>query len=215
MIPLIVISTGVRVSRACVESTLRQREVTMTRLFVVEAADQHPPRCALENLWGLVQVQPKETIVVLVEGDDFLCDVHALRTVHDMHARGAWVTYGSFRNLDGSRGFAAPYAADEDVRRAPWRATHLKTFRAGLFQRIALADLQDPRGPDGWLEHARDQAIMLPMLEMAGERAEFCTEALYVYTGSHAVRTDADREDEARAVRLVRSRGPYARVEAL
>ncbi len=124
---------------------------------------------------------PDDAIVVSLDGDDWLLP-GALERVQQAHDEGALVTYGSFRYADGRPGFAAPVQGP--IRRAPWTATHLKTFRAGLFRRIKREHLQTPEGL--WLEHARDMAIMFPMVEMAGPRAVFIPDVLYVYNAANS-----------------------------
>jgi hypothetical protein len=97
---------------------------------------------------------------------------------------------------------------------AKWRATHLRTFRYGLWKHIKKRDL---RGADGrWLRTAWDLAIMLPMLEMAGSRAVHIPDVLYVYddqTGynDHAVRPEQQKRDE----RWVRRLPKYQKVEVV
>ena len=56
--------------------------------------------------------------------------------------------------------------------------SHLKTFYAWLFKKIDVEDLKigGEFFPMTW-----DQAMMFPMLEMAGDRHAFIKETLYVY----------------------------------
>ena len=91
----------------------------------------------------------------------------ALAIVAEHFEAGAWVTYGSFVFADGRPGSpSSAYEPAEDIRAAIWKATHLKCFRAELFRAIDHDDLCLPSGE--WLPHARDLAIMFPLLELAG-----------------------------------------------
>ena len=132
------------------------------------------------NLIRVIADLPDDEIIVSLDGDDWLTP-GALAFVQSAHDAGALVTYGSFRYADGRAGFAAPLAGP--VRQSPWVTTHLKTFRAGLFRRIKHTDL---RNEDGWLEHARDMALMFPLVEMAGSRAVFIPEILMVYNAANS-----------------------------
>ncbi len=165
-----------------------------------------------------------DEVVVIVDGDDRLACADALTRVNDAYARwGCWVTWGQFRHADGSRGFSEPFTAPRDValqRMHPWRTSHLKTFRAGLFHALAG---QDPgweclRDADGaWLTAAVDVAVMMPLIEMAGfGRARFIDHELYEYNDRNPrSHHNADRRAQLRQLEVVRARRPFARIDAL
>ena len=73
--------------------------------------------------------------------------------------------------------------------RAYFRTSHLRTFRAGLFHRIAEQDpafecLKDDSGR--WLTSAVDAALMYPLLELAGfDRVRYIDRILYQYNDEH------------------------------
>lgn len=194
--------------RRCIASVSAQLGVTVAHLYCHCDVEDYFPTM-IETIGSL----PPNAIVANLDGDDWLGPEDSLAKVVMAHDCGALVTYGSFIHADGRPGFAAPYAPDDDVRVAPWRGTHLKTFRAGLFQAIYHRDLRDEDGK--WLMGARDQAFMLPMLEMAGhDRRRFIKDILYVYNFANAgVFQSADnvkREREAEAV--VRAKPNYRRI---
>lgn len=214
-----VISTGFGVPldlrRKCLDSVRAQFRPPMgpeVEHVYVDAAEQKPPRAHFENLVEQVGRLPDDRVVACVDGDDWLGPPSALCTVARYFAAGALVTYGSFRFADGRRGQPSEgYAAGEDVRTVPWKGTHLKCFRAGLFKRIKLEHL---KGPDGeWLEHARDLALMFPLLEMAGPaRRAHVAEEIYVYnlaTSTEFRGGEAVRAAERECVRYVRGLPPY------
>lgn len=173
----------------------------------IDAALQDPPRSHFENLLNATAVAEDEEIVVCLDGDDWLLP-GALARVKQEHDAGALVTYGSFVYADGRPGFAAPPKGP--LRSAPWTTTHLKTFRAGLLRKI---DPKHLRGPDGkWLEHARDLALMFPLLEMVGPRAHFIPDVLYVYNFANSTEHLGDAamlRAEREAVAYVRGLPPY------
>lgn len=150
---------------------------------------------------------PPEEVIVWLDGDDQLMP-WALKYVVDAHERGAWATWGQFVTSEGEVGFAGPVGPCP--RREPWRATHLKTFRAGLVQKINLDHLRDG--------YARDVAVMMPVCEMAAERGVFIPRVLYVYNVENSfARTapEAEQRAELEAVKRIRAYPRYARLERL
>ena len=166
----------------------------------------YPAASPLANLWPLWQSLPDDEVVVWLDGDDYLATELALDTVARVHAAGALVTYGQFVWGDGSLGFAAPVG--NDPRREPWRATHLRTFRAGLVKHLREEDL---KMPDGAWTIVTDQPVMLPLLELAGPHARFIENVLCVYSVPD-LRTDLTRHDPAY---VRRQHAEVARVRAL
>jgi hypothetical protein len=145
---------------------------------------------ALEGVWRTCHSLPPETVVCWLDADDWLLP-DALETVAAAYAEDdVWLTYGQFwfcqwtgEGWRRSNGVATPYP-DDVVRRGayradPWRASHLKTWRAGLFHQIKEADLKRPDGT--WITEATDLAVMFPLLEMAGERHRCVLNPIYEY----------------------------------
>jgi hypothetical protein len=138
-------------------------------------------KAALENCWEIwCDLHPSEVIVWL-DGDDWLATDHALDILARTYASPAepWLTYGQFMMATGEVGFASPYAPGENARHTHWRATHLKTFRAGLLQKLNRRLLLKP--DESWCDLAIDKAVMYPLLDMAGDRHAFIPQILYVY----------------------------------
>jgi glycosyltransferase involved in cell wall biosynthesis len=201
-----VISTGWApgTKQQCIDSVASQVGVSHEHV-VIDAALQDPPKEHFENLIEAVAALPDDRVVACVDLDDWLSDERALAKVAAMHANGALVTYGQFQFPDGRKGWATPYGPGEDVRQT-WRATHLKTFRAGLFKRIRREDLMYC---SAWAKHARDHFLMFPMLEMAGSRARFCPDVVYVYNADPGTYSEEDRREERQMVEYVRALPPY------
>jgi hypothetical protein len=185
----------------------------------VDAARQTPPLGHFQNLFAATQDLDPTDVIISLDADDCLATPETLRIVYEAHAAGAWVTWGSYVHQDGRPGIARPLAPSDfaRIRRIPWVTSHLKTYRAGLLRRILSADLQTPDG--AWLSHARDMAVMYPVLEMAGyERSRYLPNTLVIYNYASSTEFNASaavRGDEERAVVYVRGLPPYPRLESL
>ena len=163
--------------------------------LIADAAEQLPPKIITQNLYDTIGALDPDDVVVWLDADDWLAHDRVAERVIAMHDAGALVTYGQYITSDGQPGHCQAYVR-HDYRREPWYASHLKTFRAGLFQKLAPEDLQ----LDGeWLSLAVDVAVMLPMMEMAGpDRVLFCDEVLAVYHAPSSFEASASPEDRAR-----------------
>ncbi len=166
-----------------------------------------------------------EDIVVIVDGDDRLVsndqvpDVDqkgVLAYVNKIYQdESVWITYGQYREWhSGCIGFCQLYPASiirhNEFRYYPHGPSHLRTFRAGLFMKIAKQDLLDTDG--NFLRMTGDLAAMLPMMEMAqNNHFRFVPVVLYEYNdmnplSEHTVSKGAQRAADC----LIRSRPRYA-----
>lgn len=181
------------------------------RHVYVDAAKQDPSKAHFENLIDALGEAGDNEIIACLDGDDWLTE-GALDHVQRAHDAGALVTYGSYVCADGRPGHGRRMTSEEleNPRLHPWVASHLKTFRADLFREIDLADLKDPNGD--WLVHARDMALMFPLLELARPFVVHIPEILYVYNYANSFEHQAsmaDRLREREAVRYVRGLPRY------
>lgn len=146
---------------------------------------QNPERIgALENIYNAVwQCNPSE-IIVTVDGDDWLPDGNVLQFLNQMYSDpDVWMTYGQYKLFPNEMtGGAEPIPecviSCNSFREYPWVSTHLRTFYAGLFQKIKKDDFLHNGAffPVTW-----DLAFMFPMLEMAGMHSRFVSTIVYVY----------------------------------
>jgi hypothetical protein len=170
----------------------------------IDAAEQDPPRSHFENFRGAVSLARPDDIIVCLDGDDWLMP-GALARVQRAYDAGAEVTYGSYVFADGRPGHARAMTPDElaHPRRSPWVASHLKTFRAGLLERVPIRCFQQ----DGWwLEHARDMALMFALLEVA-DHPVYIPEILYVYNYA----TSTEHNATAEVLEAEREQAAYVR----
>jgi len=157
-----------------------------------------------------------ENVCVVLDGDDWLANPGVLVDVEKAYQAGAWMTYGSWCDTLGKltwmNAYPAKVAREGLHRQVPWAGSHLKTFKRFLFDKIDLVDFKDDAGE--WFTTGGDVALMIPMLEMARERAVHIPEILYRYNmetpdNDHKV----DPMGQTRVRDLVFSRKPYPRLE--
>jgi len=136
-----------------------------------------------------------EDIVILLDGDDWLASTYTLDILADTYEKNSCLmTYGSYiYNPSGARGIE-PSAYPEDViksnsyREDHWRASHLRSFKYSLWKNLNHDDLRDETGD--YYKMAYDQAIMLPLLEMASDKALYVEDSLYVYNKENPISVD-------------------------
>lgn len=155
------------------------------------------PAQKIDNLRLLICALPADTIVIWLDGDDHLLP-GAGRVIREAYMDpDVWLTYGSFIRSDGvsDHTWHAPFGRryHEKPRAEEWRASHLRTFRAGLFQSIPQRYLE--RQPGQVFTTCDDRAVMLPMIEMAGDRYRVIQDVLCEYRVDH----DADMSTTERA----------------
>lgn len=144
------------------------------------------PLPVVENVWNFWQTLRPSDIIVWLDGDDWLAHDEVLRELAGVYSfADVWLTYGGLK-FDRDPGFYNPYFGTRyppgsNVREEAWRATHLKTFRAGLVRKVREQSLRQhwicrddhssglPCGAP-FVEYCTDRTFMFPMLEMAGER---------------------------------------------
>lgn len=236
---VIPVRNGERWIGPCIESVIAQSTIATVRVVVVDDAStdetnavaqgwvaRYPRKVnvltqttrvgALRNtLLGarLASTDP-EDVVVVVDGDDVLlpgaiaCIDHAYRT-------GAWMTYGSWRDTNGKLSWMGAYPThvveNNSYRRWMWCATQPKTFKRWLSDKVREEDFKDANGE--YFLTGGDAALMVPMLEMAGEHAIHIPDVIYTY---NVETPDNDHKvDSAAQVRVwetLRARPSYSRL---
>jgi hypothetical protein len=197
-----IISTGFNAptKQKCIDSFNTQFNAIGAQHVYIEASEQKPAREQMWNMHQVIKDLKKMDVVVCLDGDDWFKHNYVLDTLDKVYCDpNVWLTYGQFEFSDGRPGFAEPYPST-NYRKEAWRATHLKTFRAGLFQKIKQQDLIY----DGkWYDRAQDLAMMLPMLEMAGpEHIRFIDEILYVYNYGNSFEIGASITEQNRELAM-------------
>jgi glycosyltransferase involved in cell wall biosynthesis len=142
---------------------------------------------AHKNIWGAAHTCDPHEIIVIVDGDDWLYDETVLDYLNQVYQDpDIWLTYGQFVYWpSGKQGYVEEipeYVINHNTfREYRWIVSHLRTFYAGLYQKIQFKDMVMADGT--FVRRAGDVAIMMPMLEMAGHHSAFISKTLYVYNG--------------------------------
>jgi glycosyltransferase involved in cell wall biosynthesis len=139
---------------------------------------------ALANIYRACQSTQDDEIITMLDGDDSLRHRNVLKGLNRIYkSNNVWLTHGRLVEIpSGNAEWCIP-VPDEVVKNNQFRSfsrcpTHLKTFYSWLFKKILLKDLiYDSE----FFPMTSDMAIMLPMLEMAGERHYFVKNVNYRY----------------------------------
>jgi len=170
------------------------------------------------NLYHYINSLKDDTIVVIVDGDDWLANDHVLGFLNEQYNKNVWMTCGSYITTD-TKEVVQPRLTDNywdgNIRLKSWQFSHLGTFRKSLFSKIKRKAFLDSFG--NYLLTTSDQAMMWPMVEMSGpEHLKPLEETLYVYNRSNPLSDDrAHRRDQLQTEDSIRSRNPYERLESL
>ena len=120
-------------------------------------------------------------IIVELDGDDWFPDSNVLTRIKKVYDnKDICIANGSFVYSDGRPGFAQAQTDFSNLRTSVFSASHIRTWRAGLWRKIKQQDLKD--STNTYWKVAGDLAFMYPMLEMAGkDRYHFMKDINYVY----------------------------------
>jgi glycosyltransferase involved in cell wall biosynthesis len=148
-------------------------------------------------------------ILVHLDGDDWFYDDTVLEKLNNFYnKKDCWMTYGGFLCYNSNNEATIPYPQstpypkfihnNKFYRQDVWRASHLRTFRAFLFNKINQNDFIS-KIDNKYYWHASDLAWQYPCLEMCGEDkigvVDFYTH-VYNQTNENRIRT-AEREDRS------------------
>ncbi len=169
---------------------------------------------------GIYQYCSDHEIIACLDGDDWFANDQVLSIVNTHYStQDVWLTHGTLMEYhndqrNGTVGWSKRIP-DEIIQKNAFRTfhcpSHLKTFYAWLFKKIKFEDTQYK---GNFFPASADQAMMFPMIEMAGERHAFIETILYVYNmtnplGLSIISTQLQRDCE----KHVRSQPPYEKLE--
>ena len=213
---------------ASTDSTLSQAESMIVEYALkdrVSLIHNETNRGAAENIYKAVHTCKKEEIIVILDGDDFLAHDQVLHRLNEIYADpNIWLTYGSYIEYPGYGYTVANFASEvppEVLKKGTirkyskdhWSLSHLRSFYAGLFQQIGLTDILFE---EKYVDAACDVAFMIPMVEMAGERAHFVNEVLYLYNRANPLNDHKVRaKRQAQIVEYILQRPQYDKLDSL
>ena len=174
---------------------------------------------ALRNIVEAIDsIEPQDDdIIILLDGDDWLPNDDVLNYLASAYEKeDILLTYGSYLEYPTGRIGIEPSEYPDHViknnafRKDQWRASHLRTFKYKLWKEVDKKDLLDEDG--FYYKVAYDQAVMLPMLEMAGEKIKYIDKPLCVYNRHNPLNVDKQKQEQQYNTMLkIREKDPYER----
>lgn len=171
-------------------------------------------------------VKDDENIIVFVDGDDWLYDDTVLENLTKYYnSNDIWMTYGKMVCYpDGVIGNPQNTFYSDDVvsqnlfRRDLWRASHLRTFKWGLYKKIRMDSMIYSKTNDYYF-HAEDLATSFPCLEMCSKNKigvlDFYS---YVFNAMPTNRSRGVAREQEAGVELemeIRKQTPYKKIYSL
>ena len=172
----------------------------------------------IANILFLTTKSKDGSIIVTVDGDDYLKDNDVINKLNKVYTDDVWVTYGTYENFAGQRaGWVYEYpqfiVENNLCRDYEWLGTHLRTYRKELFMKINIDDFKIN---DEWMFTTGDQAFMIPLLEMAGDKSKYINESLYVYNDLLATNdSNQNRQKQIDMSNYIRRKEKYKKIDKL
>jgi len=169
-----------------------QKTVDMAKSFQSQNISVHINQdrgYALSNtIKAIEMLEPNDDdIIMTIDGDDWLQSLEAFNIVEKAYkdnpdlllTHGSWVSWP----IELPEHNNMPYTKEDfecNIRKTPWRASQLRTFKYKLWKHVKDEDLRDGEG--NYFTSAGDCAYMWPMMEMAGyDRIRFIPDKIYTY----------------------------------
>tara|TARA_Y100000114_G_scaffold31134_1_gene26726 strand:+ start:6462 stop:8069 length:1608 start_codon:yes stop_codon:yes gene_type:complete len=176
---------------------------------------------ALGNIASIINTYSTEenNVNIVIDGDDWLSSINVLSHLNQVYRdKECLLTYGNYVYYPSGKMGVEPSPYPKEVienntfRKDKWRASHLRTFKTLLWKKINQQDLKDSDGD--YYKTAYDQAMMLPMLEICGEKSEFIEEIMYVYNRTNPFNVDKIKQStQFKTAQKIRSKEPYERLK--
>lgn len=166
---------------------------------------------ALANHYKAIHLCDPSEICVILDGDDWLYHSAVLDRLNKEYSDpDVWMTYGQFMYKDGIKGWGEQlpqeYLESNRAREYLWVTTALRTFYAGLGQKIHKEDLYDE---GDFFRITGDLALMFPIFEMAGKHSRFIPDILYVYNVTPQNDTILEKDKQFQTGLVIRKRTRY------
>ena len=140
-----------------------------------------------KNLYNAVHllVSNPETVIIEVDGDDFLYSDKVLETIDEHYSLGILKTFGNFITYPDKWEEMEENTRNIDIN-MPWHQGKcsswlpLRSFKKYLFEKVELDYFLDKRDKT-WLKISDDASINPRMMELAEGKVQFIKEHLYAY----------------------------------
>lgn len=171
---------------------------------------------ALANIFKGVHLCDDDEIVVSLDGDDWFADRDVLSKINEAYQDpDVWLTHGSMIEYPNNSAAWCIPVPDEIIQANLFRTyrcpSHLRTFYAWLFKLIHEEDL---KYNGDFFIMTWDQAMMFPMIEMAGGRHKYIADILYVYNIANAINDNKVNAQLQRDLEdIIRRMPPYQRLD--
>jgi glycosyltransferase involved in cell wall biosynthesis len=168
---------------------------------------------AIENLYHAYNTCDDESIIVTVDGDDWLAHPDVFSELNDFYSKNkVWYTHGMMSEYPSNSSWRSspisPVVIKNRTFRQSYCPSHLRTFYSWLFKRIKLEDFLFE---GKFLSMTCDKAIMFPIAEMAGDRHAFISKISYIYNTSNQINDmKVDGELQLLLDGYIRGKKPYS-----
>ena len=151
-----------------------------------------------------------DEICVEVDGDDWLPNSNVLGLINETYDdKDVWMTSGSFKYSTGANGFSVPPSSFDKIRNQNFTLSHLRTWKAWLWNKIKEEDLRDSEG--NYWSVAGDLSFMFPMFEMSGEKHyRHIPSITYIYNENNPLNDHKVNMPKVNSiVNIIRNKTPY------
>ena len=184
---------------------MAKKEISGDKRFKI--VENTTKKYVLKNLCDAIELSDpkKEDVIVMLDGDDWFAGKGVLSVLNETYDReDCWMTYGSYIEYPSNvRGKFSQKVPDNIIsgnlfRSSPWMTSHLRTWKYGLWSGI---DKQksfvegEPIDNNNHYAFCWDLAYMFPLLELAGTKAYYISDILYVYNRQNPLCCDKIKHD--------------------
>ena len=152
-------------------------------------------------------------ICVEVDGDDWLSNSNVLGLINDVYNdTDVWMTSGSLKYSTGVQGFSTPPSSFDNIRKQGFTLSHLRTWKAWLWNKIREEDLKNSEG--NYWDVAGDLSFMFPMFEMSGEKHyRYLSSINYIYNETNPLNDHKVNMPKVNStVNIIRNKTPYNKI---
>ena len=133
-----------------------------------------------------------DVVAAVIDADDFISkDAFSMVEREYRKHPDTLITYGSYKKMSRKKRtkISRAYPKSGNVRKLPWRGSHLKTIRWKILKQVKPKWFQY-KGK--WLEAASDLALMFPCIELAGlKRSRHIHKVIYYWNDNMTKRKRA------------------------